>query len=241
MLSMNTYKNLRSKLFSLVSAACLSALCLSSTLADDTEVFFGQADPDQATAPNVLFVLDSSISMRSLDGTGISRLDRMKTALDAILDNTSNINVGLARMNGTNSGGSILYPITPIDKTVCSSFDCGEQHISYQTVAGGDDVEQNLDNGNVLIPGVVLDLGQQGSTSNLVGLRYPSLNIPQGAKITSAKLDFMAKHTSVGNASLTIQAHLAGDSEQISDDNGALAALPKTSSKTYWNNVEPWV
>ena len=238
---MNSYKNLRSKLSTLVSATCLSALCLSSTIADDTEVFFGQADPDQATAPNVLFVLDSSISMGSLDGTGISRLDRMKTAMDAILDNTSNINVGLARMNGTYSGGSILYPITPIDRTVCSSFDCGEQHISSQIIAGGDDVEQSLASGNVLIPGVVLDLGQQGNTPNLVGLRYPSLNIPQGAKITSAKLDFMAERSSIKNANLTIQAHLAGDSEQISNANGALEALPRTSSIADWDNVEPWV
>jgi len=240
MLLMNNYKILRRKISALVGATCVTAFCLSSTMADDTEVFFGQSDPDQATAPNVLFVLDSSISMGKDDETGVTRLDRMKVAMDAILDNTSNINVGLARMNGTNSGGSILYPITPIDKTVCSSFDCGDQHISSQIIASGDDVEQNLRNDNVLRTGVVLDLGFQDATPNLVGLRYPSLDIPQGAKILSAKLDFMAESTSSGIANLTIQAHLTDDSEQISGDNGSLAALPRTSSIAPWNNVEPW-
>jgi type IV pilus assembly protein PilY1 len=51
--------------------------------------------------------------MSGTDGSGISRLNRMKVALNNMLDSVNNVNVGLMRF--TNPGGPILYPVSYID------------------------------------------------------------------------------------------------------------------------------
>ena len=51
-----------------VSAAAVAcALFAGIAAADDTEVYFGQTNPNANIKPNVLFILDTSGSMRSTD------------------------------------------------------------------------------------------------------------------------------------------------------------------------------
>lgn len=83
---------------------------------DDTEIYLGGGTASVEVKPNVLFVLDTSSSMTSTDGTGITRLQRMKTALNSILNQASNINVGMMRFHG--EGGPVLYPVADIDADV---------------------------------------------------------------------------------------------------------------------------
>ncbi len=74
------------------------------------------APPPNLVQPNVLFVLDASGSMNWTDaGESGTRLERMKTALGLVLDNISNVNVGLMRFSHSNSGGRIVYPVAPIE------------------------------------------------------------------------------------------------------------------------------
>lgn len=74
------------------------------------------APPPNFVQPNVLFVLDASGSMNwTDDGESGTRLERMKTALSLVLDNISNVNVGLMRFSHSNSGGRIVYPVAPIE------------------------------------------------------------------------------------------------------------------------------
>lgn len=88
----------RRKLSALTIAAFVSFS--SGIMADDTEIFFGQA----TNQPNVLFILDISGSMGFTDGTstspGPTRLRRLKDALNEILSTASNINVGLLTFGG---------------------------------------------------------------------------------------------------------------------------------------------
>lgn len=96
----------------------------SILFADDTEVFFGAQTTQSTSYPNVLFVFDTSGSMGSKDNTGISRIDRMKTAVESILDTATNINVGMMRFNGTYGGSAVVYPVTYIDKELCPNGVC---------------------------------------------------------------------------------------------------------------------
>ena len=79
---------------------CLSVL--TPVQADDTEIFFGQSDDAFNNNPNILFVLDSSGSMGTQDAGfgGISRMDRLKTAMGLLLDQSSSYNVGLMAFLG---------------------------------------------------------------------------------------------------------------------------------------------
>lgn len=96
-------------------AAVMAAttLVMSPVWADDTEIFFGDLEGGGA-APNVLFIMDTSGSMGNEDGTGRSRIDRVKDALKELLGSLNDVNVGLMRFS--NPGGSVLYPVTYIDQ-----------------------------------------------------------------------------------------------------------------------------
>lgn len=92
----------------LVFSAALAATS-GASLADDTEVFFGGDNP-----PNLLLVLDASGSMRQRDGGTQSRLERMKDAIEIVLDNLTGVNVGLMQFTtsfGNGGGVQLRQPI----------------------------------------------------------------------------------------------------------------------------------
>ena len=108
----------KSKLGHGIFAFMISMMSAFSAHADDTEIFFGGSS-DISIKPNVLFILDTSGSMKGTDNTTTTRLDRMKTAFTTLLSGMNNVNVGLMRFN--DPGGPILYPITDIDQTISES------------------------------------------------------------------------------------------------------------------------
>jgi type IV pilus assembly protein PilY1 len=81
--------------------------------ADDTEIYVGNRAFSAGVRPNVLLVLDTSGSMAARDGLTLDRLDRVKVALNAILDDVNDMNIGLARFH--TPGGPILFPIAYVD------------------------------------------------------------------------------------------------------------------------------
>jgi type IV pilus assembly protein PilY1 len=97
-------------------------LIATPVVADDTEIFFSSVTNSSATRPNILLLLDTSGSMSKTDGGATaSRLTLMQNALNTIIDNAKNINIGLARF--TQPGGAIVYPIQYVDSNVCSSIE----------------------------------------------------------------------------------------------------------------------
>ncbi len=120
-------------------------LLSSNVYADDTEVFLGSANPTTETRPNILFILDTSGSMGSTSGTGVSgltRLDAMKDALTQIFSSTNNVNIGLATFNSR--GGPIRFPISNIDAEV-DTLATGGFHIVKPVSRSSDDAEENID------------------------------------------------------------------------------------------------
>ena len=228
----------RSRLPGLIGAVCASTLSLSTAFADDTEVFFGQVDPDLDIFPNVLFVLDTSGSMNSTDNTSSTRLERMKDALDTILDNTTNVNVGIMRFNGSQGGGAVLFPVTPIDQEICEQGACGKQSAAPQASGGSNDVEEASD-GDIMISGNVLGLGVSERGPEVVGVRFQNLNIPQGAQITAAKLEFTAHQDSTGDADLEIRGHLHEDSPVFTNADYDVTSRTPTLASVDWS-VEEW-
>ena len=152
-------------------AATLFAALLAlppASLAEDTEIFFGGATSgDDVIRPNVLFIMDTSGSMSStVYGTGKSRMENMKEALHAILDSTSNVNVGLMRFhsrdNSETDGGPILFPIANIDGDACDYETCAASgtagSVLSQINASEDDAEQYTQNNEVSLDSRELEL-----------------------------------------------------------------------------------
>lgn len=91
----------------------LSLCTLGPLQADDTEIFFGQSDDAFNNNPNILFVLDSSGSMGTQDAgfNNVNRMDRLKTAMRLLLNQSSSYNVGMMAFQGYGHGGAIRYPV----------------------------------------------------------------------------------------------------------------------------------
>lgn len=87
--------------------------CFASGMAtaDDTEIFY-KSGPQ----PNVLFVLDVSGSMKEVDNNdGVSRLDKLKTALNTLLNTNDSFNAGLMSYSG--NAIRLLEEVGPVADT----------------------------------------------------------------------------------------------------------------------------
>ena len=97
--------------------AVLLTVFSANAVPDDTEIF---APPPGN--PKVLFVLDASRSMGALDGGEVSRLDRLKAALTALLSDTSieGVDIGMMRFStplpdeANTDEAELIFPVRDI-------------------------------------------------------------------------------------------------------------------------------
>lgn len=127
-------------------------------LADDTEIYFGATN--SGVKNNILFVIDTSGSMSSLDGDSTSRIDELKTAFTSLLNHLDNVNVGLMRFS--NPGGPVLYPVSSINKTL--PLDASSGVISKTLASSSDDGYQINSSGVVDITSSSLEMGTHSTT-----------------------------------------------------------------------------
>ncbi len=76
--------------------------------------------------------------------------------------------------------------------------------LQFQVAHGNDDAEEVLANGDIKRGSSSLELVEKDTEHYIVGIRFVNVTIPQGATITSAQLDFMARATDGDPTSLTI-------------------------------------
>jgi type IV pilus assembly protein PilY1 len=160
------------KFCTLLISLTLTLLAGLSTpvFADDTEIYVRKVEAvDESTRPNMLFVLDNSGSMneslRKADGTptGERRIDVLKEALVRMLDNTNNVNVGLARFASLIKNNDpkdphvnvpIMFPVTYIDGNVNEldgEIDDSIMDASMSIAQSSDDAVQNLGSGQMIL------------------------------------------------------------------------------------------
>jgi len=127
------------------------------------------------------------------------------------------------------------------DKGVTASFSEGGQAmvLDVQVTASDDDAEERIDRNSVAVKGVDLELGEDRAPQ-IVGLRFQNLQIPPGAAITRAYIEFTADETHSDPTSLTFRAQASDDAAAFSSSEGDLSSRPETDAYVTWNNVEPW-
>jgi len=248
--------------------------------ADDTDIYLTTGAVTGDVQANVLFVLDTSGSMKNKDGTGITRLDRMKQALHEILDSVSNLNVGLMRFH--HRGGPMLYPVADINAPAVTVEDLGvagaidsvavrlsdpaddadegtlgkvtldgvrinvgeifaaaETPLEVQVTVGGDDVEENLATGALDKTRSVLEL-VGGAGEQIVGLRFSSVAVPEGALVVSADIAFEVAALKTGSEStvdLDVWGESAAGGRGVFTPVSLPGARPKTAAKADWDDV----
>ncbi len=234
----------------------LTLLVFNPLWADDTEIFFGRTT-NHETQPNVLFILDGSGSMNWYDcangqvwsvpcvGGTTTRLERLRSALTTVLQSSSNINVGLMRFSRSNAGGRIIYPMRPIDQQLCNGVPCDESttfSTQSRVSSGADDAVQQS-SGAVVINDTSLALMSLNGLpfgNSMVGLRFPDLQIPQGATITDARLDFGAVNNDDTPTSLTIRAEDSADAKVFTNTTNDISNRNTIYNSVSWNALPEW-
>lgn len=102
---------------------------------------------------------------------------------------------------------------------------------------GSDDVEEDSNNNSVVTDRLMLDLSEQ-----IVGLRFKNLNIPKGAQIKTAYVQFWVSKTASNPVTVTIYGEKSDDSPTFISENGNVTSRAKTSEMVNWNvpNWERW-
>jgi type IV pilus assembly protein PilY1 len=100
-------------LFRRLVAISLYAWCLvvnAPAFADDIDVYY----PEVNVSPNVMFVVDASGSMGWTDGTNLTRMQRIRAALEIVLTEMQGVKVGLTQFRSGNQA-TVLLPISPLE------------------------------------------------------------------------------------------------------------------------------
>src|SRR3990172_8588015 len=136
--------------------AALVVAQIDSALSRDTDIYFTNPSATQlAVKPNIMVIIDTSGSMVNNNvSPGVTRLQAMKNAFNAILDDplTQNLKMGLMRFSGADAG-PVLFPVADLDACgIGSAPSCIENGaVTIETAAGSssDDAEENKVSGVV--------------------------------------------------------------------------------------------
>jgi len=100
--------------------------------------------------------------------------------------------------------------------------------------AGTDDAEERY-NGNVQLNSSDLDITADGTRfMRAVGLRFTGVNLPRGAVITNAYVQFQVDEAGTGPAALSVRGQAADNPPTFAATNSDLTARPTTSASVDW-------
>lgn len=138
--------------------------------------------------------------------------------------------------------GSYVLRLTATDGSATVSDDVtvmvapvgGANITEVRVRAGADDAEQAL-SGFVGLSSSDLELTTDGSTQQVVGLRFAGLQVPRGATITNAYVQFRTDEVSTGTASLTVRAEAADNAQAYTSSSGNVTSRTTSTTSVSWS------
>ena len=115
------------------------------------------------------------------------------------------------------------------------------QTFERRVAAGSDDAEQSVGSGSVNLSSSDLELTTDGSTQQVVGIRFQNVQVPKGASITDAYVQFRTDETSTGASSMTVRAENADNAPTYTTANANVTSRATTGSVAWsppdWTTV----
>jgi hypothetical protein len=105
--------------------------------------------------------------------------------------------------------------------------------------ASSDDAEQ-LHYGEIFIRSTQLELGEDDNKARLVGLRFTGLDIPPGATILNAYVQFYAARSQDDPASFAVRGEASDNAATFSRSKNGISQRPATAQTVQWGNVPAW-
>jgi hypothetical protein len=106
---------------------------------------------------------------------------------------------------------------------------------NYLVLSGADDAEENSA-GGISISSSDLELTFDGSQQT-VGMRFSNFNVPQGATITRAYVQFMTDEVNTETTNLTIQGQAADNAAIFTFGAFNISSRPRTAASASWSPV----
>ena len=117
----------------------------------------------------------------------------------------------------------------------------GENDIEVSVIQSSDDAEENLGSHSVSLSSSDLELIQDGSAGEqLVGIRFQNIDIPKGATIESACIQFTTDEADSKETSLIIKGEAADDAQAFTSESSNISNRPTTTSFVNWDNIRSW-
>ena len=110
--------------------------------------------------------------------------------------------------------------------------------ITTSIAAKSDDAEENVTTGEVSLSSSDLELLRDGSSVQMVGLRFQGINIPQGATINEARIQFNVDETSTGDLTVEIKGEKADNTATFGGQH-SISSRPVTTAVVQWT-PEDW-
>jgi hypothetical protein len=111
--------------------------------------------------------------------------------------------------------------------------------LETRIAAPGDDAEEAAATGKVNLTSGDLELVRDGSTDQVVGIRFPGQTIPADAVIRDAWVQFTADGVRSEATSVTLRIDRSQASPEFSTSPGNVSLRPRTSASVAWT-LPPW-
>ena len=114
--------------------------------------------------------------------------------------------------------------------------------IEVRIQSSSDDAEERNSDGDVVTNDTALELVDDVEDRGVqtVGLRFTGIDIPQGASITNAYIEFTVSATDSAATSLTIEGEAADDSVTFAASSNDISGRTPTTNSIVWNPVPAW-
>ena len=113
-------------------------------------------------------------------------------------------------------------------------------YLSRSIIAGSDDAEERLDTNAVNIGSTDLEITYDTANQH-VGMRFQLVNVPRGATIQSAILEFTCDEASSGTGLVRIYGQAIDNAPTFSTSTGNISSRALTSNSVSWTFNEAWV
>lgn len=107
--------------------------------------------------------------------------------------------------------------------------------VEVRVSADNDDAEERSSNGWMYLDSSDLELAQDSTSTDTVGMRFTGLGVPQGRTITNAYIQFQADERDSGSVSLTIRGQDIDDAPTFTSASGNITSRTATSASVAWS------
>ncbi|TPE49150.1 hypothetical protein [Amaricoccus solimangrovi] len=183
------------------------------------------ADPD--AGDSVRYALNDA---RFAIDTG-GRITRSgQGTLDAALEPTIRLKVTATSTDGSVATRDFAIAVVAGETTTA--------HVTQARIATDADDAEESPSGSVSLGSGDLELGQDGSKAQVVGIRFGGLDIPEDAVITRAYLRFTVDESGAGASNLVIRGVDADTAPKFTTAAQDLSSRPLTDTSTGWKPAD---